>query len=330
MDNSFVDGLLDNAKKNDLQYNNIVNEENKAQNINNLNESYTGFENLNIQAEREKHDKDLKRYKERVIMGEISDDSVFEIKEEDIRLKNAVEGYLPTLVADNYIIKGKSKVDEITDVRVSSPYRFGIKSVIAKGKGAWRSYKLKKEYLGKTGLSKNNCPEFDNTTYKFRENARLYNEENKNEDISKDKNNESILNEDKKDKKTNYDLLLKNSMSFYFKSALCNEYYMTTHYMDLRRNVEQCILLPELMKRDGRYWNSLSKDMKDLIELQAKTAQCFKDLFVAFGKRHYVDAVTGDFCPEGIDEDDYKIARIRYQELLRNNYNKISDLRKKV
>ena len=118
MDNSFVDGLLDNAKKNDLQYNNIVNEENKVQNINNLNESYTGFENLNIQAEREKHDKDLKRYKERVIMGEISDDSVFEIKEEDIRLKNAVEGYLPTLVADNYIIKGKSNFIDFIWIKI--------------------------------------------------------------------------------------------------------------------------------------------------------------------------------------------------------------------
>ena len=342
MDNSFSENLFKNEKKDQI---NIFNT-----NSNNI-EEVRDISVINITKEREAIEHERKVYGERVMFGMIDDPTYFTVKEEDYRLKNTIESYLPELISDNYRIKGKkSEVDKITD-KVTTPYRFGFKSMVAKGKEAWHSYKLKKEFtqtykdkktliksklesgnfeedeneeslneeLNMTEQTIDNCPKFDETTYKFRKGVQAYNEEKANEEHD----------ENKKNINNNLNLVLERSMSFHFKAALCNESYMTTHYHDLRKNIDQSILLPELMKRDGKYWDSLSQDMKDMIELQAKTAQCFKKLFIEFGKKHHIDAMTGNFYVGKFDNDDYLIAKNEYQKILRENYITMSDIKEK-
>ncbi len=347
MDNSFIDNIFQDEKLDNLNINvnsNIINVK-KIEDEDKL----LYMPPLNINEERQKNEIAHKEYGQKVMYGQIHDPYFFEAKKEDIKLKDTIELYLPELMTDNYIIEGKkSNVDMITE-NVQAPYRFGIKSIFAKGKQAWHSYKLKKEYLKPYKDRKNlimaklenknyenseneielseelqltehhisNCPEFDETTYKFRKNAKEYNEEKKREE------------ENNKEEKVNLNRVLNIAMSFHFKAALCNESYMTTHYHDLRKNIDQCILLPELLKRDEKYWNTLSDDMKDMIELQAETAQLFKDLFIQFGKKHYIDVMTGNFFDGKFDEGVYKLARTKYQKALRENYRFVTNLREK-
>ncbi|MBQ9609390.1 MAG: hypothetical protein IJV15_08110 [Lachnospiraceae bacterium] len=345
MDNNYTDELFKNDKKADQNIINTNNVKEDVQNINNINMSNDGFENLNFNAEREANDKFMKRYKEQVMMGDIKDYSIFEVKEEDTKLKKTLEGYLPVIIADNYRLIGKSPVDKIPEIEpVQSNYSFSIKGMVAKGKDAWHTHKLKKEY---SKTYNDDSPEIDSTSYKLRKSTQTYNEENKDEiEEAKEYENQSHLSDEefsyesslikdndkakeKDKKKTNFNALLKSSMSFYFKSALCNETYMVTHYADLRKNVDQCIILPEMMKRDGKYWSTLSQDMKDMIDLQAKTAKCFKALFIAFGKRHHIDVMTGEFYPEGLSEKEYRDYKLEYKMILKDNYKYLYKLKEK-
>ena len=348
MDNSLTGNLFEDQKNTQL---NIINT--NSNNINEIQENdFSNMNVINVNETRKELDHELKRYGEKVMFGEIDDPNFYVPKKTDYKLINTIESYLPELVADNYrtVNKNNSEVDKITD-NVQAPYRFGIKSMIAKGKEAWHSHKLKKEYTqshkDRKTLIKNklqardfknkedekelrdelvrseyaieNCPKFDETTYKFRRGFNAYSEEKARKEQ-----------EEKGKKKYGSSFLIMNSaMDFHFKAALCNESYMTTHYVDLRKNIDQCILLPELMKRDNKYWEELSQDMKDLIELQANTAQVFKDLFIEFGKKHHIDVMTGEFYVGKFDNEDYEAARLRYQSVLRENYKAMFHIKEK-
>ena len=350
MDNSLTGNLFEDKKKDQI---NIINT--NSNNVNEMQDNLNDLSNMsviNITEERNKIAHERKVYGEKVMMGMINDPDYFVIPKDDYKLKNTIESYLPELISDNYrsVDKKDSEVDKITD-NVKAPYRFGIKSMVAKGKEAWHSYKLKKEftqqYKDKKTSIKNKLdmknfeegeseselkseltlneytlesdPKFDETTYKFRKGFRTYTEEKEREEQEKD---------DKKHYNATY-LTMQKAMDFHFKAALCNESYMTTHYVELRKNIDQCILLPELMKRDVKYWEELSPEMKKLIEYQAKTAQTFKTLFIEFGKKHHVDVMTGEFYVGAYDNDDYLGARNNYQKILREYYKTMFEIKEK-
>ncbi len=124
--------------------------------------------------------------------------------------------------------------------------------------------------------------------------------------------------------------LIEDTMSIHFTSAIASEDYMRDHYLDLRRQTEQCIRLPKVLKRFEDYWDKVDPEIKDIIDRQAKTAQVYKSLFSLYGLIHNVNTETGDFSRYGkLYKAEYKRAREEYQATLRDNYRYFGAIREK-
>ena len=129
--------------------------------------------------------------------------------------------------------------------------------------------------------------------------------------------------------------LMNNTLKFQFRAGMAKEDYMTTHYLELRRGIDQSLNLKDVLMstREGdetSFWETLSPDMQKLIEMQAETAACFNAILELFGKKHHVDAGTGAFLQEPFaEETQYQNARKRFKTILSNHYQKIGKIREK-
>ena len=124
--------------------------------------------------------------------------------------------------------------------------------------------------------------------------------------------------------------LIEDTMSIHFTSAIASEDYMRDHYLNLRRQTEQCIRLPKVLQRFEDYWDKVDPEIKEIIDRQAKTAQVYKDMFAAYGVVHNVSLESGDFSRNGkLYKADYKRTREAYQRTLRDNYRYFGAIREK-
>ena len=155
-------------------------------------------------------------------------------------------------------------------------------------------------------------PEFDNVTDRFRVNAIAYNTSN---DITKYIKLGHEPETDDEDHRKTIEDMVRGTTTISFDVSLCDEDYMASHYSELRHIIDQCIALPELMKREKRTWDGLSDDDKQVVKHQAEKAEALKKVFMLYGKKHNVDTDSGDFIAEPFEkQSEYELAVKEYQK----------------
>ena len=129
--------------------------------------------------------------------------------------------------------------------------------------------------------------------------------------------------------------IIEKTLAFEFRAGMAKEDYMKTHYTELKRAIDQSLHLKGLLENmaDGRlsHWDSLSDDVKHLIEMKMNTARQFKRLFDMYGVKHHVNTETGALLgnQSGYDAGVFMTYKQDYKNNLENNLATLKDIARK-